>query len=85
MLCLLLFGPLLKKFAHPWSNKSYVYYTVMSSYHLIKDLDGKTTRPKEFTGPLGRQLNNCEKLPVGEVDAITSPNIEINDTELSTD
>jgi len=48
-------------------------------------MDGKTTGPKGFTGSLGRQLNNCEKLPVAEFDAIVSLNIEINDTELSTD
>ena len=57
----------------------------LSLRHLIKDLDGKTTWPKGFTGPLGRQLNNCEKLPVAEFNAIVSPKIEINDTELSTD
>ena len=48
--------------------------------HLIKDLDGKKTGPKGFTGPLGRQLNKCEKLPVAEFDDIVSPNIEINET-----
>ena len=57
----------------------------LSLRHLIEDLHGKTTGPKGFTGPLGRQLNNCEKLSVAEFDAIVSPNIEINDTELSTD
>ena len=57
----------------------------LSLRHLIEDLHGKTTGPKGFTGPLGRQLNNCEKLSVAEFDAIESPNIEINDTELSTD
>ena len=30
-------------------------------------------------------MNNCEKLPVAEFDAIVSPKIEINDTELSRD
>ena len=36
----------------------------LSLRHLIEDLDGKTTGPKGFTGLLGRQLNNCKKLPV---------------------
>ena len=57
----------------------------LSLRHLIEDLDGKTNRPKGFAGPFGRQLNNCEKLPVAEFDAIVSPNIDINDTKLSTD
>ena len=57
----------------------------LSVRHLIEDLDGKTTGPKGFTRPLGRQLNNCKKLSVAEFDAIISPNIKINDTELSTD
>ena len=57
----------------------------LSLRYLIEDLDGKTTGPKGFTGPLGRQLNNCEKLSVAEFNAIVSPKIKINDTELSTD
>ena len=57
----------------------------LSLRHLIEDLDGKTTGPKGYTGPLGRQLNNCEKLPVAKFNAIVSPNIEIIDTKLSTD
>ena len=38
----------------------------LSLRHLIEDLDGKTTGPKGFTAPLGRQLNYCEKLPVAD-------------------
>lgn len=53
--------------------------------HLIQDLDGKTTGPVGFTGPIGKQLNECEKIPVAEFDAIPSPNIDIDDAELSTD
>ncbi|XP_065640071.1 uncharacterized protein LOC136072702 [Hydra vulgaris] len=32
--------------------------------HLFQTLDGETTGPKSFSGPIGAQLNKCEKLPV---------------------
>lgn len=57
----------------------------LSLRHLIQDLDGKTTGPMGFTGPVGKQLNDCEKLPITEFDAIPSPDIDIDDAELSTD
>lgn len=32
--------------------------------HLIQHLDGATTGPQSFTGVIGKQLRNCESLPV---------------------
>ncbi|KAG7170172.1 hypothetical protein Hamer_G012424 [Homarus americanus] len=57
----------------------------LSLRHLIQELDGKTTGPMGFTGPVGKQLNNCEKLQITEFDAIPSPDTDIDDAELSTD
>jgi len=32
--------------------------------HLFQIFDGETTGPKSFSGPIGEQLNKCEKLPL---------------------
>lgn len=32
--------------------------------HLFHHLDGDTSGPRGFAGPIGKQLDNCEKLPV---------------------
>ena len=32
--------------------------------HLIQNLDGKTMGPRGYNGDIGKQLNNCENLPV---------------------
>ncbi|KAG7161769.1 hypothetical protein Hamer_G007414, partial [Homarus americanus] len=52
---------------------------------LNQDLDSKTTGPMGFTGPVGKQSNDCEKLQITEFDAIPSPDIDKDDEELSTD
>ena len=38
--------------------------------HLFQILDGETTGPKSFIGPIGSQLKNCEKLPVVKFQSI---------------
>ena len=38
--------------------------------HLIKTLDGKTTGPSGYTGDIGKQLEDCEKYPICDFDAI---------------
>ncbi|KAK4873982.1 hypothetical protein RN001_013342 [Aquatica leii] len=32
--------------------------------HLFHHVDGDTSGPREFTGPIGKQLKKCDKLPV---------------------
>lgn len=34
--------------------------------HLISHIDGQTSGPSTFTGPIGRRLSDCENLPVVE-------------------
>lgn len=46
--------------------------------HLFQTLDGETTGPKSFSGPIGSQLKNCEKLPVVK---FQSTDCEIPDIE----
>ena len=38
--------------------------------HLFQILDGETTGPKSFIGPIDSQLKNCEKLPVVKFQSI---------------
>ncbi|KAK0067238.1 hypothetical protein Bpfe_003336 [Biomphalaria pfeifferi] len=53
--------------------------------HLIKHLDGKTTGPQEFSGPIGSALLNCELQPVYNFIAISSSIPDVSLSELSTD
>lgn len=55
--------------------------------HLFEHLDGTTTGPKSFSGPIGKTLNNCEYLPVKTFSAITCclPDITKARDDLSTD
>jgi hypothetical protein len=53
--------------------------------HLIADVDGKTTEPLGFTGPIGKQLNDCDTKPVVRYDAIASKGITVDEDDLSTD
>ncbi|GBN95724.1 hypothetical protein AVEN_81446-1, partial [Araneus ventricosus] len=32
--------------------------------HLLNSLDGATTSPTEFCGPIGKAIKTCEELPV---------------------
>ena len=38
--------------------------------HLIMALDGKSTGPSSFTGPIGKALSGCDKLPITEFESI---------------
>lgn len=53
--------------------------------HLVESLDGSTSGPRGFTGPIGKQLSKCEQLPLTNFNRILGdlPTIESND--LSTD
>lgn len=54
--------------------------------HLFEYLDGPTTGPKGFSGPIGKSLMNCEKLPIIDFVPITCvlPSC-MNSNDLSTD
>ncbi|XP_050309269.1 uncharacterized protein LOC126745454 [Anthonomus grandis grandis] len=54
--------------------------------HILQHLDGETTGPQAFRGPIGKLLNDCEKLPSVEFSIIACelPDIDTN-LELSTD
>ncbi|CAH1100766.1 unnamed protein product [Psylliodes chrysocephalus] len=49
--------------------------------HLIQHLDGNTSGPCAFQGPIGRALNECEKLSIAKFQVIgsTLPNISFDD------
>ena len=53
--------------------------------HLMIHLDGKTSGPQQFTGPIGRalmEINNCENLPVAQYHAIPSDDIPVSEDHL---
>ena len=54
--------------------------------HLFEYLDGPTTGPKGFSGPIGKSLLNCEKLPIVDYIPINCvlPS-SVNSNDLSTD
>jgi hypothetical protein len=54
--------------------------------HLLQKLDGRTSGPKAFTGPIGKRLTNCEDLPVVPFASITFENCpDITSADLSSD
>jgi hypothetical protein len=53
--------------------------------HLIQSLDGRTSGPQGFTGPIGKQLQECENLPIVEYQNIAVEIQSDNRSDLSTD
>jgi hypothetical protein len=53
--------------------------------HLISNLDGKTTGPRGFVGPIGKQLDKCEALSVVEFEPIPTNLPSVDRENLSTD
>lgn len=53
--------------------------------HLINNIDGKTTGPASFKGPIGSKLNECEKLPIVEFEQIQGEELVVTTSDLSTD
>lgn len=41
-----------------------LHFNELPLRHLVEALDGKTSGPQSFNGPLGKQLAHCESLPV---------------------
>lgn len=57
-----------------------LHFNELPFRHLFQTLDGETTGPKSFSGPIGIQLSKCEKLPIvdfGSVDCEV-PDIDRN-------
>ena len=52
---------------------------------LVKSLDGDTTGPKSFTGPLGKLLMQADTMPIVKFDPIPSEPLSVVPNELSTD
>lgn len=53
--------------------------------HLVRYLDGNTSGPLSFTGPIGKLIETCERLPVVRYEKIEVDLPEVNLKELSTD
>lgn len=53
--------------------------------HLIDELDGRTSGPRGFVGPIGKQLLKCETKDVVSFKSIPSESISIENSDLSTD
>lgn len=53
--------------------------------HLLHHLDGQTTGPVGLSGPIGKQLQNCENLPVVKFKRIDCELTNIDKKDLSTD
>jgi hypothetical protein len=54
--------------------------------HLLEHIDGPTSGPRAFSGPIGKALSKCEQLPVSvKFDKIEVNLPEVNLSELSTD
>jgi hypothetical protein len=53
--------------------------------HLLKHVDGGTSGPRAFTGPIGKELSGCEHLPPVAFAPIEGHLQDINRVDLSTD
>jgi len=54
--------------------------------HLLQNIDGTTSGPRAFSGPIGKSLVTCEQLPVVNYSKIQSSDLPIIDFKnLSTD
>src|SRR6218665_1341298 len=53
--------------------------------HLLQSLDGTTSGPRSFSGPLGKRLLTCEQLPVTHFAKIIADLPNFNLKEFSTD
>lgn len=62
-----------------------LHFNELPFRHLFQALDGETTGPKSFSGPIGTQLSKCEKLPVVNFDSIECEIPDIDRKILSRD
>ena len=53
--------------------------------HLVENLDGKTFGPRGFTGPIGKQLQNCRNNPIVKLERIHVEIPTVDYKDVSTD
>ena len=53
--------------------------------HLVEKIDGKTSGPHGFTGPIGKELTTCENLPIVAFEKIDAEEPIVHCKDLSTD
>ena len=53
--------------------------------HLFQHIDGQTSGPSAFSGPLGKLIVQCENLPVIQYEVINCNLPEVEFCDLSTD
>ncbi|GBM62962.1 hypothetical protein AVEN_131138-1 [Araneus ventricosus] len=80
----------MKERCHPPNRKScrtptqwricLLHFNELLFRHIFQHIDGQTMGPKSFSGPIGQQLNCCEKLPVVDYEPIdcSIPDIDRN-------
>lgn len=62
-----------------------LHFNELPFRHLFQTLDGDTTGPKSFSGPIGTQLSKCEKLPVVNFECVECEIPDIDRKVLSKD
>lgn len=53
--------------------------------HIVHEIDGKTTGPQGFSGPIGKELINCENKPIVKYQRIEAVHIDVDIEDLGTD
>lgn len=53
--------------------------------HMFEKMDGKTTGPSGFWGPIGKRLPSCNKFPIVDFEPIKFELLHVTATDLSTD
>lgn len=62
-----------------------LHFNELPLRHLFEKIDGATSGPKTHCGPIGKQLNECESLPVVNFVSISCNLPEVDANVLSTD
>lgn len=62
-----------------------LHFNELPFRHLFQILDGETTGPKSFSGPIGIQLSKCEKLPLVDFESVDCEIPDIDRNILSKD
>lgn len=62
-----------------------LHFNELPFRHLFQTLDGGTTGPKSFSGPIGIQLSKCEKLPIVDFESVDCEVPDIDPDILSND
>lgn len=62
-----------------------LHFNELPLRHLFIKLDGATTGPTSYSGPIGKKLQNCEQLPVVSFESIECSLPQIDSKILSTD